>query len=105
MLVLTVFLSILNQMEMGYDRGNSFPFDFEPNENPFGSKSKEKLSPRSYPIQFDRKSNTSFLSAALFVIRLRCLWQLLICWINSIRVTGSSGREKSQRVEKMGLGQ
>ena len=24
---------------MGYDRGDSFPFDFEPNEIPFGSKS------------------------------------------------------------------
>ena len=36
---------------MGYDRGDNFPFDFEPNGNPFGSKSKGKLSPRSYPIQ------------------------------------------------------
>ena len=35
---------------MGYDRGNSFPFDFEPNEIPFGSKSKGKLLPWSYPI-------------------------------------------------------
>ena len=25
---------------MGYDRGDSFPFDFEPNRIPFGSKSK-----------------------------------------------------------------
>ena len=47
---------------MGYDRGDSFPFDFEPNGVPFGSKSKAKLSPRLYPIQFERKSNTSFLS-------------------------------------------
>ena len=28
---------------MGYDRGDSFPFDFEPNGLPFGSKSKGKL--------------------------------------------------------------
>jgi len=28
---------------MGYDRGDSFPFDFEPNEIPFSSKSKGKL--------------------------------------------------------------
>ena len=35
---------------MGYDRGGSFPFDFEPNGFPFGSKSIGKLSPRSYPI-------------------------------------------------------
>ena len=40
---------------MGYDRGDSFPFDFEPNGNPFGSKAKGKLSPRSYPIQFESK--------------------------------------------------
>ena len=25
---------------MGYDRANCFPFDFEPNGSPFGSKSK-----------------------------------------------------------------
>ena len=40
---------------MGYDRGDSFPFDFEPNGNPSGSKLKGKLSPRSYPIQCERK--------------------------------------------------
>jgi len=44
-----------------YDR-DSFPFDFEPNGIPFGSKSKRKLSPRSYPIQCERKSKYSFLS-------------------------------------------
>ena len=49
---------------MGYDRGDSLPFDFEPNGNPFGSKSKGRLSPRSYPIQFESKSNTSFLSVS-----------------------------------------
>ena len=48
---------------MGYDHGDSFPFDSEPNWIPFGSKSKGKLSPRSYPIQFERKWNASFLSA------------------------------------------
>ena len=47
---------------MGYNRGDSFPFDFEPNGFPFGSKSKRKLSPRSYPIQFERKWKYSFLS-------------------------------------------
>ena len=47
---------------MGYDHGDSFPVDFEPNGNPFGSKLKGKLSPRSYPIQFERKWNSSFLS-------------------------------------------
>ena len=45
---------------MGYDRGDSFPFDFEPNGIPFSSKSKGKLSPRSYPIQCERKGNIVF---------------------------------------------
>ena len=47
---------------MGYDRVDSFPFDLEPNGFPLGSKSKGKLSPRSYPIQFERKWNASLLS-------------------------------------------
>ena len=47
---------------MEYDRGDSFSFDFEPNGFPFGPKSKGKLSPRSYPIEFEWKSNKSFLS-------------------------------------------
>ena len=53
---------------MGYDRGESFSFDFVPNGTPFSSKSKEKLSPRSYPIQCERKSNTSFLSVYRMLI-------------------------------------
>ena len=48
---------------MGYDRGDSFPFDFKPNVIPFGSKSKGKMSPWSYPIQFERKWKHSFFSA------------------------------------------
>ena len=36
---------------MGYDRGDSFPFDFEPNEIPFSSKSKGQLSTQKYSIQ------------------------------------------------------
>ena len=47
---------------MGYDRGDSFPLDFQPNGIPFGSQSKRKLSPRSYPIQCERKPKHSFLS-------------------------------------------
>ena len=49
---------------MGYDRGDGFSFNFEPNGIPFGSESKGKLSPRLYPNQFERKWNTSFLSVA-----------------------------------------
>ena len=48
---------------MGYHRSDSFPFDFEPNVIPFGSKSKGKLSPRSYLIQCERKWKFNFLSA------------------------------------------
>ena len=43
---------------MGYDRGDSFHFDFEPNGNPFGSELIGKLSPRSYPMQCEMKWNT-----------------------------------------------
>ena len=47
---------------MGHDRGDSFPFDFEPNGIPCGTKSIGKLSPRSYPIQCEKKGKYSFLS-------------------------------------------
>ena len=47
---------------MGSDRGDSFPFNFESNGVPFGSKSKGKLSPRSDPMQVERKWKHSFLS-------------------------------------------
>ena len=50
---------------MGYDRGDSFRFDFEPNGTPFGSKPKGKLSPRSYPIQYERNWKNSFLSVTI----------------------------------------
>ena len=47
---------------MGYVCDDSFLFDFEPNGYLFGSKSKGKLSPRSYPIRCERKWKYSFLS-------------------------------------------
>ena len=50
---------------MGHDHGDSFPFDYEPNGIPFGSKSKEKLTPQSYPIQFENKLKYSFLSVKI----------------------------------------
>ena len=40
---------------MGYDRGDRFPFDFETNGIPFGSKTNGQKSPRSYSIQFEKK--------------------------------------------------
>ena len=53
---------------MEYERGDSFPFDFELNGIPFGSKSEGKLSPRSYPIQCERKWKYNFLSEAYLLI-------------------------------------
>ena len=47
---------------MGYDRIDSFPFNFEPNEVPFDSKSKRNLLPGLYPIKCERKWKYSFLS-------------------------------------------
>ena len=60
---------------MGYGCGDSFPFDFDPNGNPFGSKSKGKLSPQPYPIRFERKWKYSFLSVFCVLpkdINMRC---------------------------------
>ena len=57
---------------MGYGRGYSFLFDFEPNWIPFGSKSKGKLSPRSYPIQFERKWKYIFISEYFPIIFQQC---------------------------------
>ena len=42
---------------MGYDRGNSFPFDFEPNEIPFGSKLKGNCHHDHIPFNAKRKRN------------------------------------------------
>ena len=47
---------------MEYDRGNSFPFDFEPNEILFVSKLKCKLARRSYSSQYERKEKSIFLA-------------------------------------------
>ena len=55
---------------MGYDRGDNFPFNFEPNGNPFGSELKGKLSPRSDPIQFERKWKQNFHSLPLLSVRM-----------------------------------
>ena len=64
---------------MGYDRGDSFPFVFEPNRISFGSKSKGKLSPRSYPIQCEREWKHCFLSVVEALTHLKNglkLWEL-----------------------------
>ena len=70
---------------MEYDRGDSFRFDFEPNGVPFGSKSKGKLSPRSYPIQCERKLKYSFLSVPACIKLIRVRGCYLQTYINYIR--------------------
>ena len=47
---------------MGYDRGDGFLLILNQMEFHLVQNRKEKPSPRSYPIQFVRKWNTSFLS-------------------------------------------
>ena len=53
---------VCTSLTVNHDRGDRFPIDFEPNRISFGSKSKGKLSPRSYPIQFERKWKSIFPS-------------------------------------------
>ena len=47
---------------MGYDRDDSFPFDFEPNGIPFGSKSKENCHHDHIPFNVKGNVNIVFLS-------------------------------------------
>ena len=42
---------------MGYDRGDSFPIDFEPNEIQFGSKSKGNFERNGIHLVQNRKEN------------------------------------------------
>ena len=62
------YYSISFQIEWDMIVCDSFPFDFAPNGNLFGTKSEGKLSPWSYPIQFERKWNSSFLSMRLIAV-------------------------------------
>ena len=64
---------------MGYGRGDSFPFDFEPNGFPFCSKSKGKLSPRSYPIQCERNWKYSFVSVWFPLPHTKAYWFVAWC--------------------------
>ena len=61
---------------MGYDRGDRFPFDFEPNGIPIDSKSKGKLAPQPYTIQFERKWNTFF---SVYVYKKKNIHKDLTC--------------------------
>ena len=62
--MLCTFLE-LNSPTLKHTEKTSIPFpfklNFETSGIPFGSKSKRKLSLRSYPIQFERRWNDSFL--------------------------------------------
>ena len=42
---------------MGYDRSDSFPFDFEPNRFPFGSNKNRKENCHHDHISFNLKGN------------------------------------------------
>ena len=56
---------------MGYDRGDSFPFDFEPNGIPFGSNRKENDQEtnmgydRDYSFPFDFEPNEILFGSKL----------------------------------------
>ena len=50
---------------MGYDRGDSFPIDFEPKGNPFGS-----ISIRKWYMQSDQESEVNFLIIPTFIVTL-----------------------------------
>ena len=54
---------------MGYDRGDNFPFDFEPNGIPFGSKLEGKLSPRYIPFSGKGNGNIVFSVCKKFTRR------------------------------------
>ena len=45
---------------MGYDRGDSFSFDFEPNRNPFGSKTKGNCQHDHIPFNLKGNGNIVF---------------------------------------------
>ena len=65
---------------MGYDRDDSFPFDFKPNGSPFGSKSKGKRSPRTHPYEFGRKYKSTFLNVKRLTQRpANCTIYMLTC--------------------------
>ena len=67
MIVVTVSLPILNQMELHLvqNRNNLVQDNYESNGITFGSKLKGKLSPRSYSIQFEGKHESFFLSVPI----------------------------------------
>ena len=87
-----LYLHFLSNL-MGYDLGDSFPFDFEPNGFPFDSKLREKLSLRSYPIQFERKWKYSFLRVCVYlficIITRISAWAIRAASTYNVRLLGS----------------
>ena len=90
---------------MVYDGGDSFPFDFEPIGLPFGSKSKGKLSPRSYPIQCESKWKCSFLSVVLweYYLLFNKYIYIIYCSTNCYRHTKAFGAENSTQICYCGI--
>ena len=71
MIVVTVIPLILNQYGI-----------------PFGSKSKGKLSPRSYPIQFERKWKYCFLSVTAFMTsNISAFFSFAASWASMLRLS------------------
>ena len=65
---------------MGYDRGDSFPFDFESNGVPFGSKRKENCHHDHIP--FNAKGN------GIRVFSVQCTVRKVLFTLHNILVTG-----------------
>ena len=53
---------------MEYDRGGSFPINFEQNGHQFGSKSEGKQSPRSYFIKIERICKSFFSECTIVAL-------------------------------------
>ena len=55
---------------MGYDRGDSFPFDFEPNRIPFGPENRKGNCHRNH-ISFNVKGNRNIVFSVYKNSRIR----------------------------------
>ena len=62
---------------MGYDHGDSFPFDFEPNRIPFGSNRKEICHHDHIPF------NVKEIGSKVFSVQLSCIHLGVCRWKNN----------------------
>ena len=74
---------------MGYDRGDSFPYDFEPNRYPFGSKSKGKCHHDHIPFNMKRNGNIVFSVHQPEAKNLApAAWETCVSWHNGDPTNG-----------------